>query len=72
MTGLGIVLALVLMALAAPLIADPALATLQVLKDRLQPASAAIGLVLMNSAVTSSLGSYSARALLLRSSAWFR
>ena len=41
MTGLGIVLALVLMALAAPLIADPALATLQVLKDRLQPASAA-------------------------------
>jgi peptide/nickel transport system permease protein len=41
MTGLGIILALVLMALAAPLIADPALATLQVLKDRLQPASAA-------------------------------
>jgi peptide/nickel transport system permease protein len=41
MTGLVIVLALVLMALAAPLIADPTSATLQVLVDRLQPASAA-------------------------------
>jgi peptide/nickel transport system permease protein len=39
MTGLGIVLALVLMAVAAPLIVDPTAATLQVLKDRLQPAS---------------------------------
>jgi peptide/nickel transport system permease protein len=41
MTGLAVVLALVLMALAAPLIADPTSATLQVLVDRLQPASAA-------------------------------
>ncbi len=41
MTGLGIVLALVLMAIAAPLISDPTAATLQVLKDRLQPASSA-------------------------------
>jgi peptide/nickel transport system permease protein len=41
MTGLMVVLALVLMALAAPLIVDPAAATLQVLEDRLQPASAA-------------------------------
>ena len=37
MTGLGIVLALVLMALIAPLVADPATANLQVLEDRLQP-----------------------------------
>jgi peptide/nickel transport system permease protein len=41
MTGLIVVLALVLMALAAPLIADPAAATLQVLTSRLQPASSA-------------------------------
>lgn len=40
MTGLAVVLLLVLMAVAAPLIADPAAATLQVLRDRLQPASA--------------------------------
>ncbi|MGH7123658.1 MAG: ABC transporter permease [Stellaceae bacterium] len=40
MTGLGIVLALVLMALIAPLISDPASANLQVLEDRLQPWSA--------------------------------
>jgi peptide/nickel transport system permease protein len=39
MTGLAVVLALVLMAIAAPLIVDPGAATLQVLKDRLQPAS---------------------------------
>ena len=41
MTGLAVVLALVLMAVAAPLIADPASANLQVLEDRLQPWSAA-------------------------------
>ena len=41
MTGLAIVLVLLLMALAAPLLADPKAATLQVLPDRLQPASAA-------------------------------
>jgi peptide/nickel transport system permease protein len=41
MTGLGVVLALVFMASIAPLIADPALANLQVLEDRLQPWSAA-------------------------------
>ena len=41
MTGLGIVLALILMALVAPLVADPASANLQVLEDRLQPWSAA-------------------------------
>ena len=41
MTGLAVVLALVLMAVAAPLLADPEKATLQVLQDRLQPASAA-------------------------------
>jgi peptide/nickel transport system permease protein len=41
MTGLGVVLALVFMASVAPLIADPALANLQVLEDRLQPWSAA-------------------------------
>src|SRR5439155_730834 len=41
MAGLAIVLALVLMALAAPLIADPVSAAHQVLRDRLQPASAA-------------------------------
>jgi peptide/nickel transport system permease protein len=41
MTGLAIVLALILMAVAAPLLADPEKATLQVLQDRLQPASAA-------------------------------
>jgi peptide/nickel transport system permease protein len=40
MTGLGVVLALVFMASIAPLIADPALANLQVLEDRLQPWSA--------------------------------
>jgi peptide/nickel transport system permease protein len=40
MTGLVVVLTLVLMAIAAPLIADPTSATLQVLVDRLQPASA--------------------------------
>jgi len=40
MTGLGVVLALVLMALIAPLVADPATANLQVLEDRLQPWSA--------------------------------
>jgi peptide/nickel transport system permease protein len=39
MTGLAVVLALVLMAAIAPLIADPAKADLQVLVDRLQPAS---------------------------------
>jgi len=39
MTGLGIVLLLVLMAVFAPLIADRQAATLQVLADRLQPAS---------------------------------
>jgi peptide/nickel transport system permease protein len=39
MTGLGVVLLLVLMAAAAPLIVDPNSATLQVLVDRLQPAS---------------------------------
>jgi len=41
MTGLAIVLALILMAVAAPLLADPMAATLQVLPDRLQAASAA-------------------------------
>ena len=41
MTGLGVVVALVLVAIAAPLIADAGEATLQVLGDRLQPASAA-------------------------------
>jgi peptide/nickel transport system permease protein len=41
MTGLGVVLALVFMASIAPLIADPALANLQVLEDRLEPWSAA-------------------------------
>jgi peptide/nickel transport system permease protein len=41
MAGLAVVLALVLIALAAPLIADPSAATLQVLANRLQPASAA-------------------------------
>jgi peptide/nickel transport system permease protein len=40
MTGLAVVLTLVVMAIAAPLIADPSAATLQVLVDRLQPASA--------------------------------
>ena len=40
MTGLAVVLALVLIAIAAPLIADPASANLQVLEDRLQPWSA--------------------------------
>jgi peptide/nickel transport system permease protein len=39
MTGLAVVLVLVLMAAAAPLIVDPNSATLQVLVDRLQPAS---------------------------------
>jgi peptide/nickel transport system permease protein len=39
MTGLIVVLALVLMAIAAPLLADPTAATLQVLNERLQPAS---------------------------------
>ncbi|HEV3492221.1 MAG TPA: D,D-dipeptide ABC transporter permease, partial [Reyranella sp.] len=39
MSGLGIVLLLVLMAVFAPLIADRQAATLQVLADRLQPAS---------------------------------
>jgi peptide/nickel transport system permease protein len=39
MTGLVVVLVLVLMAAAAPLIVDPNSATLQVLVDRLQPAS---------------------------------
>jgi len=39
MSGLGIVLLLVLMAVFAPLIADRQAATLQVLGDRLQPAS---------------------------------
>ena len=43
MTGLGIVLALILMALIAPLISDPATANLQVLEDRLQPWSAQHG-----------------------------
>jgi len=41
MTGLGVVLALVFMALVAPLVADPGTANLQVLEDRLQPWSAA-------------------------------
>jgi peptide/nickel transport system permease protein len=41
MTGLAVVLVLVLMAIAAPLIADARSATLQVLADRLQPASSA-------------------------------
>jgi peptide/nickel transport system permease protein len=41
MAGLLIVLALVLIAIAAPLIADPKAATLQSLAHRLQPASAA-------------------------------
>ena len=41
MTGLGVVLTVVLMAIFAPLIADPGAATLQVLGDRLQPASSA-------------------------------
>jgi peptide/nickel transport system permease protein len=41
MTGLAVVVALVLAAIAAPMLADPASATLQVLVDRLQPASAA-------------------------------
>ncbi|HYC14240.1 MAG TPA: ABC transporter permease [Stellaceae bacterium] len=40
MTGLGIVLLVVLMAVFAPLIAHPSAAILQVLGDRLQPASA--------------------------------
>jgi peptide/nickel transport system permease protein len=40
-TGLMVVLTLILMAVAAPMIANPAAATLQVLKDRLQPASSA-------------------------------
>jgi peptide/nickel transport system permease protein len=40
-TGLIVVLTLILMAVAAPMIANPAAATLQVLKDRLQPASSA-------------------------------
>ncbi|HTS92182.1 MAG TPA: nickel transporter permease [Stellaceae bacterium] len=40
MAGLGIVLLVVLMAVFAPLIAEPSAATLQVLADRLQPASA--------------------------------
>src|SRR5262249_34918059 len=39
MTGLGIVVLLVLMAVFAPLIADRQATTLQVLADRLQPAS---------------------------------
>jgi peptide/nickel transport system permease protein len=39
MTGLAIVLLLVLMAALAPVVADPASATHQVLEDRLQPAS---------------------------------
>ncbi len=39
MSGLIIVLLLVLMAICAPLIADPRAATLQVLEERLQPAS---------------------------------
>jgi peptide/nickel transport system permease protein len=39
MTGLVVVLALVTMAILAPFIYDPAAATLQVLEDRLQPAS---------------------------------
>ena len=39
MAGLGIVLALVLIAIAAPLLADPRTATLQNLAHRLQPAS---------------------------------
>jgi len=41
MTGLGVVLARVFMALVAPLVADPGTANLQVLEDRLQPWSAA-------------------------------
>jgi len=40
MTGLAVVLALVLMAVIAPLVSDPASANLQVLEDRLQPWSA--------------------------------
>jgi peptide/nickel transport system permease protein len=39
MTGLFIVLALIAMAILAPIISSPAAATLQVLEDRLQPAS---------------------------------
>jgi peptide/nickel transport system permease protein len=39
MTGLVVVLALVAMAILAPFITDPSAATLQVLEDRLQPAS---------------------------------
>jgi peptide/nickel transport system permease protein len=39
MTGLGIVLALIAMALLAPVIFDPSAATMQVLANRLQPAS---------------------------------
>jgi peptide/nickel transport system permease protein len=39
MTGLAIVLTLVLMAAIAPLVADPATANMQVLANRLQPAS---------------------------------
>jgi peptide/nickel transport system permease protein len=39
MTGLAVVLALVAMAILAPFITDPSAATLQVLEDRLQPAS---------------------------------
>jgi peptide/nickel transport system permease protein len=39
LSGLAVVLVLVLMAIAAPLIADPAAATMQVLHERLQPAS---------------------------------
>jgi len=41
MAGLALVLALVLIAIMAPLIADPASANLQVLEDRLQPWSSA-------------------------------
>jgi peptide/nickel transport system permease protein len=41
MAGLAIVLALVLIAITAPLITDPTLANLQVLEDRLQPWSSA-------------------------------
>jgi peptide/nickel transport system permease protein len=41
MSGLAVVLILVVMAIAAPLIVDPTAAILQVLVDRLQPASAA-------------------------------
>jgi peptide/nickel transport system permease protein len=39
MTGLAIVLALILMAVLAPIVADPSSATIQVLENRLQPAS---------------------------------